>query len=440
MVRFIWASFQLDIICRPSNDKAIRQALQELPRGLEDTYLQLLEQIKKRNLESLDLAVRALTWIVASVNPMTLGQIVEAISIDPGDSSSDIEKMITDENDLLETIGSLVTLHWTQRDPYVTLAHFTLYEFFQSETLQKHASLSGFFVSDSAWLDCTAICAQYLSFSDFQSPCETELEFLQRKASYKLLTFAAGSWNRMLRSTGARGPNTRKLLPQIQWFITAKKVGRGNFVSWQQVFQSCVDCSDYPSDPLYYAVAFDMVTLYDILIEEGSNPQYLYEAEYTPLQVAVIARDRDRVNTIIQTNPDLEARGPGRQTALHIAASNGQAEIVKILLEAGANPHVRTESGSTPFYRAARSGSIPTLQLLYDVGSDVNAATWDAWTPIFEAMENLHVSAVDWLVNAGAKLDQRILVGMSVIDFARDMCNDEIVSIITRGLSTQQTC
>lgn len=389
-------------------------------------------------MDNLDIIVKALTWIVASSNPLTLGELVEAISIDVDDSERDIEKMMTDHFDLVNMLGSLVTLDWSQNDPIVTLVHFTLYEFLQSVSLHEHPSLSMFFVPEASWLDCGVACAQYLSFSDFRTPCDNEQEFMQRKASYKFFRFAATSWSQVHLSYGAGGTATRTLLPRLKWFITGTHKGKGNFVSWQQALHNCVDCSSYPCDPLYYAVVFDMVTMFDVLIEEGGNSQYLYEVDYTPLQVAVIMKDKERVATILKKSPDVDARGPRRQTALHVAASGGNADMVKLLLDAGASPHVRSEAGSTPFYRAARSGSIPTLELLYKAGSDVNAATWDAWTAIFEAMQNSHVAAVDWLVKGGAKLDQKILPGISVLEYAKDTQNKDIVRIIEKGLATKR--
>lgn len=78
----------------------------------------------------------------------------------------------------------------------------------------------------------------------------------------------------------------------------------------------------------------------------------------TPLHVAVITGVEDHLVKSLCWGPDLGASGNRGQTALHMAASDGTAGMVKLLLEAGASPHARSESGSPPaypIYRAARS-------------------------------------------------------------------------------------
>jgi ankyrin repeat protein len=433
--RFIWAKLQLDLISRLTSDKAIRDALYKLPRGLENTYIRLLEQVKDRNAENLEIVLKTLIWIVSSLNPLTLGQLTEAISIEPGDMQRDTEKMITDDRDLLEMLGSLVTVDSTQEDPVVRLAHFTLDEFLQSDTLQAHESLWMFYVPVRHTMDVGITCIQYLSFSDFKAPCRSRQQLHERKSSYKLFEFAAMNWFSQILSYGARGPAIKNLLQVMNWFIEPCRGDNENFISWQQAFHDEVSCWFVPVDPLYYAIGFHMSNLFDILLQRGANPGFLYERGFTVLHVAAITGSEENVAAILQTEPDLEAPANGGGTALHLAAENGHFGVVKLLLEAGASPHAKSESESTPFYRAARSGSIPIMELLYQAGSDVNAVTWDEWTPIFEAIEFMHVPAVEWLVRRGATLNHNILDGPSVLEFAKNTGHKEIINLIEIGLS-----
>ena len=93
---------------RLTTDKAIRDALRKLPRGLNNTYIQLLEQVRDQNMEHIEVIIKTLKWIVSSRVPLSLGQLAEAISIDPGDTHRAVDKMLNDEKDLLEMLGSLV--------------------------------------------------------------------------------------------------------------------------------------------------------------------------------------------------------------------------------------------------------------------------------------------------------------------------------------------
>ncbi|KAG6367951.1 hypothetical protein INS49_002151 [Diaporthe citri] len=138
---FIWVTFQLDLFSRLTTDKAIRDALRKLPRGLNKTYIQLLEEIRDENTEHVGVITKALTWIVSSLVPLTLVQLAEAISIDSGDTHPGIDKVFNDEKDLFEMLGSLIIFYPAKKDQLVNLAHFTLYEGLQSDELRTHESL-----------------------------------------------------------------------------------------------------------------------------------------------------------------------------------------------------------------------------------------------------------------------------------------------------------
>lgn len=63
----------------------------------------------------------------------------------------------------------------------------------------------------------------------------------------------------------------------------------------------------------------------------------------------------------------LEAADRRKQTALHRAALNNDAERVRFLLEAGADDRARDASGATPIVRAAERGSFQALAALLEV-------------------------------------------------------------------------
>ncbi|MCJ1430953.1 hypothetical protein MMC27_000303 [Xylographa pallens] len=432
---FIWAALQLDLMSRLTNEKAIRDALYKPPRGLENTYIRLLEQIKDRNTDNLEVVHKALLWIVSSLKPLTLSQLTEAISIERGDTCRDPEKIIMDDRDLLEMLGSLVSVDSTLKDPVVSLAHFTLDEFLRSDTLRHHESLWIFHVPIQYGMEVGITCVQYLSFSDFNKPCQSRQQLHERKTSYKLFEFAAMNWPSQITSYGGRGPGIKPLLRVMNWFLEPGHDTNQNFTSWEQAFHDEVDCSFVHGGPLLYAADFGMGNLFNVLIQRGSNPAYLYESGFTALHLAVITGREDSVTAILQNGPDLEAPADRRQTALHLAAEHGYTGVTKLLLEAGASPHAQNDSGSTPFYRAARSGSVPTMELLHQAGSDINAATWDDWRPIFEAMENMHVPAVEWLVRHGARLNHSIRDGPSVLEYAKMMGNKEIIDLVEGHLT-----
>ena len=114
-----------------------------------------------------------------------------------------------------------------------------------------------------------------------------------------------------------------------------------------------------------------MANLIEVLLQRGSNSQFLHEPGFEDFPIAVITGREEDVNAILQTGPDLEAYTMGPQTPLHLAAEHGHAGVVKVLLEEGAKPHAWGEPEvSTPFYCTAQSGSVPAMELLYQAGSN----------------------------------------------------------------------
>jgi len=74
------------------------------------------------------------------------------------------------------------------------------------------------------------------------------------------------------------------------------------------------------------------------------------------------------------TQPDTQ---PQWWTALHLAAANGQDEVVKLLVEAGMDVNLETSAGNSPLRFAAMYGHLSTCKLLIDLGADMNLKRFD---------------------------------------------------------------
>ena len=64
-------------------------------------------------------------------------------------------------------------------------------------------------------------------------------------------------------------------------------------------------------------------------------------------------------------------------TALHMAASHNQTEIVKMLIDGGANLRCKDDEDSTPLHAAAAEGSLKVVRMLFEAG-----ARLDGWVTI----------------------------------------------------------
>lgn len=84
--------------------------------------------------------------------------------------------------------------------------------------------------------------------------------------------------------------------------------------------------------------------------------------------------------TVLSRNMSL--RFDGGQTALHIAAANGQNGIAEYLVENGASVSAQDTSGATPLHEAVRYGYSDIATLLLEHGADVNATDTLGKTPL----------------------------------------------------------
>ena len=91
-----------------------------------------------------------------------------------------------------------------------------------------------------------------------------------------------------------------------------------------------------------------------------------------PLQKFCSRGDYARVRQILEDQPDLQDRDYGGTTALHSAALNGHADVVRALLDAGAVVDVRSgpEELDTPLIDATANANLPIVKLLLDGGAD----------------------------------------------------------------------
>lgn len=69
-------------------------------------------------------------------------------------------------------------------------------------------------------------------------------------------------------------------------------------------------------------------------------------------------------------------------TPLHIAASKGNLELVRVLVGAGAFVDARSGSGRTPLHLACARGHAEAMCALLDAGADVTARATDGCTPL----------------------------------------------------------
>ena len=144
-----------------------------------------------------------------------------------------------------------------------------------------------------------------------------------------------------------------------------------------------------------------------VLLKQGADVNAAQGDGMTALHWAATHGDADQARMLIYAGARVDAMTRnGNYTPLHLAARIGNAAVVKALLEAGASANAKTTSGgATPLHFAAAQGSVEVINALADKGAVVDArdGAWDE-TPLMWAAAFNRVDAVQALVKRGANV------------------------------------
>ena len=113
-----------------------------------------------------------------------------------------------------------------------------------------------------------------------------------------------------------------------------------------------------------------------------------------PVADAASRGDKDAVRALLKDGADVNAPQGDGMTALHWAATRGDAEMASMLLVAGANPRAATRFGGyLPLHVAAERGFAPVVRSLVQGGADVNATTGRGTTALMRTYSSVWSSA-----------------------------------------------
>jgi len=116
------------------------------------------------------------------------------------------------------------------------------------------------------------------------------------------------------------------------------------------------------------------------------------------------------------------------RTALHYAAGDGDAALVKELLASGMACGVADDSGWTPLHFAAQKSAPQIVQLLLEAGADVDPRDSNGNTPLFKAVFSSRGNGdvIKLLRASGADSNATNANGVSPLTLARTIANFDV--------------
>ncbi|KAK7312514.1 hypothetical protein VNO77_36423 [Canavalia gladiata] len=148
----------------------------------------------------------------------------------------------------------------------------------------------------------------------------------------------------------------------------------------------------------YVDMVREMIQYYD-LADAGIKARNGFDA----LHIAAKQGDLDVLKILMEVHPELSMTvDPSNTTALHTAATQGHTEIVKFLLEAGSGlATIARSNGKTPLHSAARNGHVEVVKVLIGKEPAVTTRTdKKGQTALHMAVKGQNLEVVEELIKA----------------------------------------
>jgi ankyrin repeat protein len=143
-----------------------------------------------------------------------------------------------------------------------------------------------------------------------------------------------------------------------------------------------------------------------IIMFTSSTPSIEERMNRIDLELIVAARDNNvlEVRRLLRAGADVNAKGHGDWTPLHLASIKGHAPVIIELLDHGADTQAKDIYGATPLHLACHRGHSAAIKELLGHGAGMEAKDRDGITPLHYASCNGHVANVQALLSGGANI------------------------------------
>ncbi|KAJ7443994.1 ankyrin repeat domain-containing protein [Mycena latifolia] len=387
---FLLAKLHTESLATKMTIKAVREALQHLPKDLSHTYDEAINRIKNQNEEDRQLAIQALTWVAYAKRPLSVAELREALAIEPDATTLDVDNLL-DINIVLSVCAGLIIVD--EAMSVVRLIHFTTQGYFDSIQPGQFPDAHTIIASQ---------CLAYLSFD----------EFSQLPKSYmvddwvKAHPLAAYSQHLLLHAAEAN--KQLDLQPGLTFFLEKVHSWKGIWYSslyqWEPAPPWDYFGGDWPLNPslLWLSAASNLLHIATHLVDQLVDDTSIDSA----LSVAVFYGYIEMAQLLVKKyGANVNCQGGFYGTALQAASGWGHESVARFLIEKGADVNAEGGHYGTALQAASCRGHESVAQFLIEKGADVNAEGGYYGTALQAASAGGHESVAQFLIENGADVN-----------------------------------
>ena len=338
---------------------------------MDGTYERILREIIKPNQGH---AHRLMQCLVAAVRPLEVKELAEVLAFDfnvEGIPKLNVGWRWEDQEEaVMSACSSLVMIVKNGNSRVVQFSHFSVKEFLTANRLAEPIKdVSRYHIRlEAAHTILAQACLGALLRLDDSIDRDKIKDF-------PLARYAAQHW-----TTHARVENVSSRIKNgMECLFDAD---RPQFATWLWIYNE-----DYRDGRTMSTV----------------RPK---KPEAVPLYYAARLGFHELVKHLIARHPEyLNTTGGNGGAPMHIAASEGHANILSLLLDHGADVDGQVEGYSTPLHHVSKYGKLEAAQCLLDRGADINARGGYGFTPLHWAVIDERVQLVRLLLEHGADVN-----------------------------------
>jgi hypothetical protein len=388
--RFRWVKCQIDMIRPLKRPKIIKEALEKLPKTLDETYERILLRLSTEAEENLVQMRRIFAFVTFAKHPLTLAELAQAVVVEIWGKQFDEDAAFYDPKDLLCLCRPLIDI--SPSTGFLGFVHYSVQEFLLSERLSSAEGAVRMFALNerSCHLEIAEICLTFVSFDDFaDGPCQTFNEFQDRKEKYPFLDYAAEHWPFHTEYKDVEAAVSDLLLRLL---VPQKNAKLGSML------QACNDRFTYRP------ASGDDLQLFESW--PGAKDVSVKKCTINSLAIASHFGFNSVLEEIVHSGADIDAPGTNSGNALQNAIYNGHIETARSLISLGANINCpRCGIWGTALMTAIRFGRQDIVDMLLELEIDVTVGGGRFYTALHTTAIMNDIHNMKRVIQLGANID-----------------------------------